>query len=142
MEVCEARVRNAEAGDLETMRAIARLSGYSGGHIYHMFETNGVECWTAGLRQEVSGYVMISETLQEGVLCILDLCVHPESRRLRVGTSLVEAAQAAAYCQSKWLFAMVRYGDKASSRFLRSVGFREDRSGRHGISYCWKPRRK
>lgn len=142
MEVCEARVRNAESRDRETMRAIARLSGFSGSHIYDLFETKGIESWTAGLREEVSGYIMISEVLQDGAICILDLCVHPESRSLGVGTSLVEAAQAASYSQSKWLFAMVRHGDGVSRRFLRSVGFREGRAGRHGISYCWRARRK
>ncbi len=119
-------VRPARAGDLPAILRIERASfaqPWADRAFRRVMARPDAALLVAGRGGRVAGYVAL---WREGRIAELgDLAVAPERRRAGLGSTLVEAAAAAARERgAERIFLQVRESNRAARRLYRSTGFR------------------
>lgn len=92
----------------------------------------GYEVWLAHSDESLIGYLVLFTGAGESHL--LNLCVHPDHRRQRLGRRLlVQAVERATRLRSSVLYLEVRASNRAAQRLYRQHGFNQ--IGRRGNYY-------
>ena len=125
----EVTIRRYASGDFETLYRIDQLCfprgiAYGRAELRSYLEYPGAECFVAESEKEAAGYILTEACEDEAHIVTLD--VLPDYRRARVGTRLLDCAEASlARRGAAWVWLETATTNEAAIAFWRKHGYRQ-----------------
>lgn len=133
----ECTLRLAKASDLPTVDALNHLAY---GRRLHRKLLDFAQLIVADYGIATAGFALVQYDLSDASVGLLGVVVHPEFRRLKVATQLVEAVQVKTVLLGKHAVAVVRRSNEPGVMLLESVGFVVDETIGDHASYLFARR--